>query len=307
MLTRVKISNWQSLRDVDLALGRFTVIVGASNSGKTALIRALRAAANNPRRKGNITWGAKQAEVAVFTEQHQIAYVRTENTALYRLSGFAEPFTDLGGTVPEQITAALGIPPAAAGQSLHIAGQFDPPYLLLDSGAAVARTLGALTNVNIIFEAVKEANRRRAGLASTLKTRQRDLAVAAEQLRAFADLPAQLAAVDTAEQAARGVQQLSERMGRLGKAADTLQVAETVLARTAVPEIPDDTALLAAAARRSRFLGIVQQLRTANQAVAATTAALDQAAADETEAHQQLHDALVAAGACPTCGQPVTA
>jgi len=307
VLTRLKIANWQSLRDVDLALGRFTVVVGASSSGKTALIRAIRAAANNPRRKGNITRGAKQAEIAIFTDEHEIVYVRTESTALYRLSGFAEPFSDLAGSVPEQITAALGITPAAAGASLHIAGQFDAPFLLTESGAAVARTLGELTNVNIIFEAVKEGNRRRAALSGTLKVRERDLATAREQIRAFSDLPAQIKAVDAAEKAAEGAQDLNNRLGRLHRAVDSLQVAETVLSRAAVPQIPDDAALLAVVQRRSRFLGLMQTLRAANGAVAAATGTADQAGADVEALETELHAALVAGGECPTCGQVVPA
>lgn len=305
MLTRLEIVNWQSLRDVDLVLGRFTVIVGASSSGKTALIRAMRAAANNPRRKGNITRGAKQAEITIVTDQHEIVYVRTENTALYRLSGFDEPFSDLAGAVPHQVTAALGIPPAAAGQSLHIAGQFDAPYLLTESGASVARTLGELTNVNVIFEAVKEANRRRSALSGTLKVRERDLEAAREQIRAFANLPAQIKAVDAAESAAQGAQELSERMRRLHQGTDTLQVAETVLTRTVVPEIPDDGALFTLEHRRSRFLGIMQALRTANGAAATATAGADQAGADVAALEAELHQVLAAAGQCPTCGQTV--
>lgn len=311
MITAVAIRNWQSLRAVDLTLGRFTVVVGASNSGKTAFIRALRAAANNPRRRGYITRGAKSATVAVRTEQHEIVYERAETTALYRLRAtggdFGEPFTDLAGTVPEQITAALGIPGAAAGQSLHIAGQFDPPFLLTESGAVVARTLGDLTNVTVIFKAVGEANRRRTALAGTLKTRQRDLDATRAQARTFADLPAQLTAVDTAELAAAGAQQLAGRLTRLRRATDSLQVAETVLTRAAVPTVPPDTGLLTAVERRARFLVIMRTLRTATAAVTTASAALDQADADVGALHGELHQALAAAGTCPTCGQHVAA
>ncbi len=310
MLRRVTIQNWQSLRDVDLELGRLTVIVGASNSGKSAFIRALRAAANNPRRRGYVTHGAKTATVTVTTDRHDIVYLRGETTSVYRLrplGGEFEEFTDLAGSVPEQITAALGIPPTAAGHSLHIAGQFDAPFLLDESGATVARVLGELTNVNVIFRAVAEANRRRAALAATLKTRQADLDAARAQARTFADLPAQLAAVDGAETAAAAAQQLHTRMQRLHRLTDSLQVAETVLARTAVPDVPADAALLAAHTRRSRFLTLLGQLRAANAAVTVADAAIEQAAADVTAAHDELHTALAAAGTCPTCGQHVPA
>lgn len=317
MINRVAISNWQSLRAVDLSLGRFTVIVGASNSGKTALIRALRAAANNTRRRGNITRGAKTATIAVHTDAAVVILERTETSSTYSVAGAAGDtvtdggarltFTKLAGGVPEQVSAALGIPPAAAGQSLHIAGQFDPPFLVDESGAAVARTLGDLTNVTTLFEAVREANRRRNALAGTLKTRQADLDATRAAARTFATLPAQLTAVEVAEQAAAGAQRLAERIGRLRRAADSLQVAETVLTRAAVPAVPADDALLAAAARRARFLTLLRELRSATTSATAATAAVDQADADVAALHDELHAALAAAGTCPTCGQHVPA
>ena len=47
MIERVHIQGFQSLADVDLELGGFTVIQGKSNSGKSAFIRALRAVVTN--------------------------------------------------------------------------------------------------------------------------------------------------------------------------------------------------------------------------------------------------------------------
>ena len=43
MLERLEVKDYQSLADIDIPLGRFTVIVGPSGNGKSALIRALRA------------------------------------------------------------------------------------------------------------------------------------------------------------------------------------------------------------------------------------------------------------------------
>ena len=43
MLERIEVKDYQSLADVDIPFGRFTVIVGPSGNGKSALIRALKA------------------------------------------------------------------------------------------------------------------------------------------------------------------------------------------------------------------------------------------------------------------------
>ena len=41
MPVRIHVKNFQSIADANLVVDRFTVITGANNSGKTALIRAV--------------------------------------------------------------------------------------------------------------------------------------------------------------------------------------------------------------------------------------------------------------------------
>src|SRR5690242_17213241 len=47
MIERLRVTNFQSIAAADITLGQFTVIVGPSNSGKSALLRALRAVVRN--------------------------------------------------------------------------------------------------------------------------------------------------------------------------------------------------------------------------------------------------------------------
>lgn len=311
MIERVEIRNWQSLRSVDLDFGRFTVIVGASSSGKTAVMRALRAVASNTRRSDTITRGAKSAALTVYTAAHAVTLERTETTSTYRIvdlaTGKEEPFPKLYGGVPEAVTAALGIEPVPAnGTSVSVAGQFDKPYLLDESGAAVARVLGALTNVTTIFEAVREGIRRRHAAAATLKTREADLARLQEQAKQFATLPTRLATCDAAEATAQRAGTLTEQLTRLRRGIDTLAVAEAVLDRSSVlPTVPADTALLAAQARRDAYRTLVRSWISATNNETAASAAVDQATADETALQAELDELLAAAGTCPVCNQPV--
>ena len=313
MIERIEIHNWQSLSHVDLALGRLSVIVGPSSSGKTSLIRALRAVASNVRGAGHITRGARNAAITVHTGAHIVTLERTEASGCYRLvdvgTGQETLFTKLAGGVPAQITAALGIAPVpTGGTSLHVAGQFDRPYLLDDTGAAVARVLGELTNVTTILEAVREANRRRAALAATLRTREGDLHDKVSRAAAYADLPARLHARVRAEAAAETATALHARCTRLRTATEALAVADGVVDRhRSAPPLPDDAALGAAAATLHRFkAGVRAWIATTNALVLASTAAAEAERA-ETAAKEDLTGALRAAGRCPTCGQPTTA
>lgn len=312
MIRRFTVTNFQSLRDVDLPLGPLTVIVGPSNSGKSALIRAMRALASNVRGSDVVTRGAKTMRITAQTDGHEVTLTRTGTTGAYQireLSADGEPdsYTKLAGGVPAAVTRALRIDPVpAGGASLSVAGQLDPPYLLGDSGATVARVLGELTNVDVILAAVREANRRRGEDAGRLRTRQADLADLRERARGYAELPARLAACARAEAAAEAAAGLDDRAARLRRAATTLQVAQDVLNRVSVPAVPTDAALTQALHRLTAFRRIVTGwINAANAGTAAHTAAASWAER-EAALHEELHAALVAAGQCPTCGQPVT-
>lgn len=314
MINRVEIRNWQSLVKVDLPLGQFTAIVGRSSCGKTALVRALTALASNTRGAGSITSGARTSIITAYTDTHKITWQRSvSDGGRYILTdtktGKEDTYTKLAGAVPPQITAALHIAPApTAGVSLNIAPQFQPPFLLTESGAAVARLLGQLTNVSTILTAVQEAHRRRQALQQTLKLRESDLADKLSRAQAFLTLPDRLEARTRAEQHGERAERLQSQIARLHYLFEKLTVADGVLARAAQrPPVPDDTAIRAAADRLALYKAHIRTWIAANAAVdqaASRASALEQA---ELDAQQALDEALQTAGYCPTCGRVVEA
>lgn len=309
MIEAISIRNWQSLVSVDLELARFTVIVGPSSSGKSALIRAFKAVASNVSGTGHITRGAKAAAITVRTGEQVITLEHNRGAWMYRLTDGEgeEEFTKLNRAVPEAISRALRIMPVPAGGfSVNFAGQFDPPYLLRESGSTVARVLGELTNVDRIFEAVREANRRKAGFAGTLRTRESDLIDLTARVKEFADLPAKLQALARAEKVAEGAARLSDQVARLKAAAELLATAEGVLTRSSVlPEVPTDSRVLDAQGRLEGFRALVRDWAAANNTVATAAREVDQGVQVETELHDELHRVLTAAGTCPTCERPM--
>jgi energy-coupling factor transporter ATP-binding protein EcfA2 len=313
MIKRLVIRNWQSLRHVDLDLGRLTIIVGASSSGKSALIRALKALASNARGTSVITRGATSAEISAHLDDTVIVTLEhTKGSWKYRLTrnGHEELYAKPNKAVPEDITAALRIDPVpTGGVSLNFAGQFDRPYLVSENSAAsVARTLGELTNVDTIFQAVREANRRRQAHATTLRARETDLANYRAQAVQFATLPARLAACAEAESRAALAHRLLDQIRQLHAAIDTLAVAETVLARTTrLPDVPSDQSVCTAHERLNGFKALARDWAAATtSATFAKTAAIN-AADEEAALHDELHAVLVEAGTCPTCQRPIEA
>ena len=306
MLTRVSIRNFQSLRHVDLDLGTFTVIVGPSSSGKSAVIRALKALASNVRGAGVITRGQKMMTIAATTDTHTIVFERGEKVGSYRLAENGnEPQTygKLNGGVPKQITDALRIDPVTDAGSVNFASQFDKPYLLDETGSAVARELGELTNVNRIFEAVRLANKIRNQNAATLKNRRADLDLLTSRLADYSDLPQRLALLAEAEKIDERRRELAAKIRNLQQAIAIVTRAREVLDNTIVPEVPDDTEFKALATRyldlKAKVNSLVvkgDRLRRAEQQATDTGHEL---------AHCEMafKTALIQAKVCPTCGQ----
>lgn len=304
MIESVHVRNFQSLHDVELPLGRFTVIVGASSSGKTALMRALRGLASNVRGSSVITQGRKAMSVSARTGEATITLSRTAGAGEYRIARAGRPdevFTKLTGSVPAEVSAALGIAPAPGP---HFASQFDAPYLLDESGATVARILGELTNVHAIFEAVAKGNQRKKQASALLKTRVADLNAVAEQLDTFDGLDRRVAAVERAQEAAVAAEAVDELLRALRDAAGAVAEAETQLARRAPRPLPDGAALRDAARAWRRAREDVRAWYTAQVGVEQARQELAAATARQAGAAAALAGALEAAGRCPTCKRP---
>lgn len=173
MISRLSIRNYQSLQSVDLKLGRITILVGPSDTGKTAVLRALERACFNESAYDFLTAVsgtiADKASVSIDTDRAKIIWERTKTAVQYRLvvNGVEEKFTKMGRSkVPDEVQRELGVrelqidsgTAAGAFQRIQFVGQFDPPFLVGDrGGVAAARVLGHLTGVHIFSNANKRA------------------------------------------------------------------------------------------------------------------------------------------------------
>lgn len=312
MIENVSIANWQSLRKVDLTLGRFTVIVGASSSGKTAFMRAMRGVASNVRGTGQLTRGRNTAAITVRSNGQKVTLQHSGQAWRYLLvgtDGAEREYAKLNAQVPPEVTAALGFDPVpTSGTSVNFAGQFDPPYLLGDAGSSVARVLGELTNVDRIFNAVREANRRRAAASSALRTRESDLQALHARLYEYRGLSERLGAVERAEVIAAGIEDLSRRADTLDRLINLAQTAEIAVAEAVhLPELPTAEALDLAHQQYRLAVEHLTAWATAQREAEAMQDILPAAVQAEQAATDDLHQVLAELGECPTCGQPVTA
>lgn len=62
-LIKIEIENFQSIKKLAIDLGQYTVLVGTSNQGKTAIVRAIESVFTNPAGQSRIRKGASHCIV----------------------------------------------------------------------------------------------------------------------------------------------------------------------------------------------------------------------------------------------------
>jgi DNA repair ATPase RecN len=307
VLTRIKISNFQSIRTADIELGKLTVIVGASSSGKSALLRALRTLVHNANSPSFVTHGAKTATITLEDEDGTVVSLeRGKALATYEVNGVSFPKS--GKSVPDEVRAALrGLPAVVEDTDLNFTFQFDRPFLLDEPPSRVSKVLGDLTNINVLHEAVREANRRRLGASGTLKTRRGDLEAVKASLESYRDLPDRVQALKDARAAYGRLKAAGDEAAGLSALVNGIEENARGLqqAKAKLVSVPDTDF-----AELDRRYHATSDLRSLIANINVTDARLKEARKNVVELTDQIekldsayHDALVKAGTCPVCGQ----
>ena len=318
MITDVVIQDYQAVREARLRLKRFTVITGPTGSGKSAVIRAIKLVVFNARGTSYVRHGAKACAAMVGFEGEYTAVaihrggrgadkyrVSTIDTSPHRHTNdpAVQEYTKLAGAVPEQVSAVLRL------GELNFAGQFDRPYLLDASGSQVARVLGELTDVTLVLDAAREATRRKLETSRELRRAEQELASLTAQAQQFRGLRARRDALVDADELLHSASLISDSVERLRQLSDMHQKASqecvAALVRVQAMAVPSLDRAVELRASLTRLRALAEEWDTFRKDIRGHEAAAENCRAAEEQAHRQLHEILVAAGACPTCGQRV--
>lgn len=310
MIKSLDIRNFQSLEKVQLTLAPFTVIVGQSSSGKSALVRSLAALTSNRRGTEFISHGKTTSVITAEVDAGIVSLSRSSVVSKNKYTIIpegAEPqvFTKLGGDVPPEVSTALRLVPK---DPVSVAQQFDRPFLLADSPAQAAQTLGAITNVHVIFDAAREANRRRLNGTQTLKTRTSDLESVNVKLAELDYLDTVVEFLGKAEKALAQAQEIDTKRNRLihlvNVLRDTKHAVTEAQAKLSV-SAPDIQPFLDVAARRDRLASLVAQLRASVSDFKAKSELVSELEKEAEALSVSYNETLQGLGQCPTCGQSV--
>lgn len=141
MIKRIKIHNFQCHEKKNLLLENGRTITGTSNSGKSAIIRALYwVCCNKPRGNAFITHGKKACLVSIEGDGYTLTRKRGKANQ-YIFNG--EIYETIGNEIPEIIQNALGINPEITFQLQH-----DAPFLLAKSPNESGAFVSGLAKLN---------------------------------------------------------------------------------------------------------------------------------------------------------------
>lgn len=313
MITKLRIRNFQSLSQLNLELGQITVVKGPSNTGKSAVVRALQMLAMNTRSTAQfVAKGSKTAVVqAIIDDVKAVTISRGEGTAEYMLTIEGEEsqtYKKCGANVPEDIKPHLRLAPVS------FAAQFDKPYLTDESGTTVANTLGDLTDIDTLFAAMREANRRHLEAGRTMTTADAEIDRIRTSLATIGDVRPRRDALASAEEHINAWTSASHQAQVLRAAAEEFRNLATSVAAAELPPSPPDInedldkiAKDSDLAKRLRLAATEFQNASA-QAVNCATIVMEEASILEAAIHRadtESHALLKAEGTCPLCLQTI--
>lgn len=274
----VEVENFQSIAKQTIEIEGFSVLVGKSNLGKSAIVRAVKAALTGAPAESFVRHGAScsrakgaksckcYCSVRIVGPDLDLRWEKGDSVNRYECNG--RPYSVVGRGTPE----FLGPPfePVELGGErvlLQVFDQFAPLFLLDRSGTAVADTLSDVAKLDQINEAVRFSERDRKEVGGTRKVRLQDVKELESSLGAYETLGSVAASAESAQAAFEGLEQLAAEQDRLGgylEVLGRLQAAFRALAPLAEVTLPMIHGLdesrrgLAAAERYIRALEVEQ-------------------------------------------------
>ena len=187
MITKIKLHNFQCHRDLELDLGRSTVLQGGSNHGKTAVLRAFYWVLFNEAPHDFVSyWAQKQAKpskkpttkesstikfkddeytsVTIVVDGHVVERKRSNTFNGYIVDDTV--YEALRTDVPEAVTKLFNLADAS------VQKQFDAPFLLAATPGEASKYLNELAGLECVDDILTLAKRKVADTTDLVNTAQ---------------------------------------------------------------------------------------------------------------------------------------
>lgn len=165
MIKSVELKNFQSHKKTKLTFDPgFNIIVGQSDHGKSAILRAIEwVRVNKPKGAGIIKNGeddvSAKLSLLLGSTSHIICRTRTtKETGSYSVDD--DSYSFMGSNIPPEVDRILQL------EDINIQLQLDGHYLILDSAGQAARHLNSITKLDALSNGLAELKKRKSHLSS---------------------------------------------------------------------------------------------------------------------------------------------
>jgi DNA repair ATPase RecN len=210
MFKSIVLQNFQSHKDTTLEFDPgVNVIIGDSDSGKTAILRALTwVLTNRPTGEAFRRYGTSETRVKVETIEGSVERLRADNGNLYWVG--VERLAAIGTSVPESVLKLLKMDP-----EVNIQRQLDAPFLLSCSPGEVAQRLNASVGLDEIDVGLVNVARRVRQGQLIFEQAETECAAVSKLVDSFAYLTEMEQAVSQLEQQSRDLDIMELQIARL--------------------------------------------------------------------------------------------
>jgi hypothetical protein len=240
-MIEVEVTNFQSIEHVKVNIDGFTALVGKSNIGKSALVRAVKAALTGAVGTSFVRHGPSCAQIVrkaktcecycsvhITTEGFDLLWEKGDKRNSYLFNGTKYGVPNRG--TPEFLERPMlqqdfGMVKVGDDHKLiQIADQFTDAIFLLDqSGNSVADLFSDVARLDRINVAMRLVERDRKEAASTRKVREKDIGELATRLVVYAGLDDAVAKVGIAEKALGVIHGVEEKVETLSSYIDDVR------------------------------------------------------------------------------------
>jgi DNA repair exonuclease SbcCD ATPase subunit len=188
-MLNVEIQNFQSIVKTELQIQGFTALTGRNNLGKSATLRAIKAALFGASGSGFIRDGAKACTVRVEAEGLDVTWRKTATSASYNING--EAYEKPGRNRPPEMENAGFREIIANKEKLRVqfSEQLDPLFLVNRTGGAAAEVLLSVARMEQLTDATRSCLSDLSKERQALKLREADQESLEEQRLRFENLP----------------------------------------------------------------------------------------------------------------------
>ncbi|MBX4215944.1 AAA family ATPase, partial [Candidatus Parcubacteria bacterium] len=231
MISKLFLKNFQSIREASFDFAPVTAIVGDSDIGKSALVRAFYAISQNRSSAALLHKGKGPLLIELTTSDgHVVSLERpVGKSSFYTLDGVK--YDKTSREVPEDIAKVLGFRSYQVDKDVSVLPsvqrQLDPQFLIQQTDSVISKTLGHISKVSVVFVALRKVSADVVASQNTCSSRETLLESTKRELLPSENVP-------IAWDIISAIRQSFDKTKQSNAAAEKLRVAASALDKAAV-------------------------------------------------------------------------